>query len=194
MFYVYVYFDPKTEDAIYVGKGHGKRATSHIESSHNKRLERTLKKRLREGFEINPLIINQVSENAALASEIFWIAVYGREDLKTGTLFNKTAGGDRPPISVKGRFQPKSSKETKEKISNSLIGNTRRLGTFHSEETKQKMSISHKGNKSRTGQLQSEEEKQKRRDSKLKITEYAHKGKPWSQARRDSQNKRKNTV
>jgi hypothetical protein len=41
----------------------------------------------------------------------------------------------------------KHSKQTKEKMSKSRMGNTNRLGTIHSEATKKKMSLARKGKK-----------------------------------------------
>lgn len=77
-----------------------------------------------------------------------FIKLYGRRDLKTGTLVNMTAGGDgnlnpseerRQQISkfFKGK---KHTEETKRKISNSLTGKRYigRKGFKHTEETKVK--------------------------------------------------------
>lgn len=101
-YYTYLYIDPKNNSPIYVGKGQDKRAWSHFTITSNPRLTNTLKKRIQEGFIIEPSLTYYPSEKAAYSAEIFWIAVYGREDLKTGTLFNRTPGGDAPP-SGKGR-------------------------------------------------------------------------------------------
>lgn len=95
MSYVYLYEDPKTQLPRYVGKGQKRRMFTHLDGSHNNRLNNTIKKRLREGFEVRPKVIcSGLSSKAACAVEIFWIAVLGREDLGTGPLFNRTAGGD----------------------------------------------------------------------------------------------------
>jgi hypothetical protein len=53
-----------------------------------------IRKRMNEGFKIEPVLIQAPSEMSAFAMEIFWIAVIGREDLELGTLFNKTNGGE----------------------------------------------------------------------------------------------------
>jgi hypothetical protein len=61
------------------------------------------------------------------------IAVFGRKDLGTGILHNRTDGGD-------GSSGWVPSEETKRKISEAHKGNTYMLGKTHSEETKRKMS------------------------------------------------------
>jgi hypothetical protein len=96
MAYVYIWSDPKTSIERYVGWGKtATRSYVHIKNSHNARLESMLHKRKREGFELNPVINEHVpSEKSARAIEIFWIAVFGRLDQNTGTLFNRTIGGE----------------------------------------------------------------------------------------------------
>lgn len=70
--------------------------------------------------------------------EIEFIKLYGRADKGEGTLCNLTDGGESP----KGALV---SKETKEKISNSLRGNKFALGFSHTEEARDKMSKKRKG-------------------------------------------------
>jgi hypothetical protein len=67
---------------------------SHVSGSHNTRLANTLKKRHGEGYSLKPVVIETPLNKSALAIERFWIAVYGREDIGTGTLFNYTDGGE----------------------------------------------------------------------------------------------------
>lgn len=94
-FFFYLYRDPKTDDPIYAGKACGiGRAYCHLKKSTNPKLDNTLQKRIREGFNPQPEITEVSSQNAAKVLEIFWIAVFGREDLGTGTLYNLTNGGD----------------------------------------------------------------------------------------------------
>ena len=128
-YYTYLYTDPKTDLPVYVGKGKNDRAKSHLKKSENPRLHYLLQKRQKEGFIIEPVITFHTSEKAAYAAEIFWIAVYGRVDKNTGTLFNRTDGGDSPP-NGKGT---KMSEEAKQKIAQWNRGKPR------SEETKQKI-------------------------------------------------------
>ena len=107
-YYTYLYKDPKTDTPIYIGKGCKLRAYEHRFSQY--RIGRTIRKRLKQGYNIDPIIVYHKNENTALAMEIFWIAVYGRENIKTGTLFNQTPGGE-------GGSGPMQD-ETKKKISN----------------------------------------------------------------------------
>lgn len=76
----------------------------------------------------------------------------------------------------------KYSEEHRANIGKSNKG--KRLGCKVSEETKLKIS------KAKTGTKASEETKEKMRSSHLGKT-MSHKGKPWSEARREAQNKRK---
>jgi hypothetical protein len=79
-----------------------------------------------------------LTEQEAFKHEIYMIAVFGRKDLGTGILHNKTDGGD----GVSGAKLPKTE-EHKKKISSSHIGKKR---TPFSEEWKQKISknLSHR--------------------------------------------------
>jgi hypothetical protein len=95
-FYTYAYL---REDGTpyYIGKGQGKRA--HRKSKH----------------EVNPpkdksrviFLKKNLTEEEAFKHEIYMIAVFGRKDLGTGILRNKTNGGDGPG---------NPSKETREKL------------------------------------------------------------------------------
>lgn len=92
-FYTYLYRDIDGTP-IYVGKGKGNRAWNHFQASVKTHLGFLLRKRLREGIRIDPEINYHVSEEVALATEVQQILFFGRVDLKTGTLFNLTDGGD----------------------------------------------------------------------------------------------------
>ena len=92
--YVYIYNDPKTGEAIYVGKGKEWRAHSHKNWSTNSRLKNLIGKRQLEGFQVEPEIIAEGSEENMLLIEVALIKLYGRQDLATGTLLNSTDGGD----------------------------------------------------------------------------------------------------
>ena len=100
--YVYLYKSPENGAPVYVGKGWGDRAWSHIEIAkrnpeqhRNKYFARTLAKWLREGHKIEPQIV-QIFETheAALELEIELIRKYGRHNIKTGPLLNLTDGGE----------------------------------------------------------------------------------------------------
>jgi len=103
MSYIYLYCDPKTGIERYVGFGKKSRAWSHLRGSHNRRLDNMLKKRIREGFDPQPIILlDGLSELSAKAIEIFWIATIGRDDKQKGSLFNATDGGDGQSGVIKG--------------------------------------------------------------------------------------------
>lgn len=97
IYYVYTYFDPRTEPPtpIYVGKGHGKRSSHHLHSSHNKVLKGKIQKIREMGLE--PLVIIEfdlLTPEEAFHIEIETIAKYGRLDKRSGSLCNFTDGGE----------------------------------------------------------------------------------------------------
>jgi hypothetical protein len=100
MFYVYVYKDPrptKNQQVVYVGKGFGDRAWHHWKKRvrHNKGFGAFLALLRREKLEpIIEIVKDGLDEAEAFYEEISLIALYGRRDLNTGTLFNLTDGGE----------------------------------------------------------------------------------------------------
>jgi len=100
MFYVYVYKDPrptKNQQAVYVGKGFGDRAWYHWNRRvrHNKGFGAFLALLRREKLEpIIEIVKDGLEEAEAFYEEMNLIALYGRRDLNTGTLFNLTDGGE----------------------------------------------------------------------------------------------------
>lgn len=99
MFYVYVYRDPrptKLFQPVYVGKGTGDRDTSHwLRSSHNKPLQDFLSHLRRNVLEpVVERVFESPDEQAAFAKEVELISLYGRRDTGTGSLFNRTSGGE----------------------------------------------------------------------------------------------------
>lgn len=99
MFYVYVYRDPrpsKNLQPVYVGKGTGDRDLSHwSKGSHNKPFQDFLSHIKRRGLvALCERVFETPDEAAAFAKEIELIALYGRRNLGTGTLFNLTDGGE----------------------------------------------------------------------------------------------------
>jgi hypothetical protein len=99
MFYVYVYRDPrptKNNQPVYVGKGTGDRDLSHwSRKSHNKPLQDFLSHlRQRKLTPICQRVFETENEQEAFAKECELIALYGRRDIGTGTLFNRTDGGE----------------------------------------------------------------------------------------------------
>jgi hypothetical protein len=108
-----------------------------------------------------------LTEEEAFKHEKYMIAVFGRKDLGTGILLNRTDGGEGssgciPSEETKQKLSEANkgrtvSKETRKKISEARKGKThseehkRKLseankGHIVSEETKRKLSEAHKGN------------------------------------------------
>jgi hypothetical protein len=99
MFYVYVYRDPrpsKNNEPVYVGKGTGDRDLSHwSRGSHNKPFQDFISHLKQRGLVATAQrVFETENEGEAFAKEIELIRLYGRRDLKTGTLFNRTDGGE----------------------------------------------------------------------------------------------------
>ena len=155
-YYTYAYLR-EDRTPYYIGKGKGNRiyfkGRYEIKSPKDKSRIIFLKQNL--------------TEEEAFRHEIYMIAVFGRKDLGTGILRNKTNGGDgisglvhteeskiKMSESHKGEnnhFYGKShSQETKDKISDlkrgKYIGNENHMfGKNHSQETKDKISNLRKG-------------------------------------------------
>jgi hypothetical protein len=104
IYYVYAYIRSNDSDTAksgtpyYIGKGSGRRAFKKHVGVHRPNDKRYI-----------VLMETNLSELGALALERFYIRWYGRKDLKTGILQNRTDGGDCPPSGPK-------SEETKEKM------------------------------------------------------------------------------
>jgi hypothetical protein len=158
-FYVYAYLrnkDSKTAKAgtpYYIGKGIDNRAFVKHHGSKPPPLECII------------FLKENLSEQEALDLEIKLIAEYGRKDLNTGILNNKTNGGEglknpslitrkklseakrnesnetklKRSIAAKNRIRHPLSEETKKKISKANSGRKRE------EKAKKKMSIAAKG-------------------------------------------------
>lgn len=95
-FYVYLYRDPLTDEPVYVGKGKGARAESHLwaKARTNDRLKKFIDARSAQGLAVEPEIIAQCDEENAFLIEQSLIHYFGRADLGKGPLFNYTSGGD----------------------------------------------------------------------------------------------------
>jgi hypothetical protein len=108
----------------YIGKGHGNRAYD-------------------QGRAFCPppdrvlILKRNLSEVDAFKHEVYMIAVYGRKDLGTGILHNRTDGGD-------GVSGLKWSEESRQNVTGEL---SPRFGVPHTEETLQKMSQSKCGDR-----------------------------------------------
>ncbi len=98
MFYVYTYTDPETDEVFYVGKGHGDRDRFHY-LNRNAHYNKGLGERIRRIVDSNMIpVITRVGEfldeQSAYVCERNLISHYGRLDLSTGTLYNRTPGGE----------------------------------------------------------------------------------------------------
>jgi Zn-finger nucleic acid-binding protein len=142
-YYTYAYL---REDGTpyYIGKGKGNRIFST-----NKRIIRTPKNK-------NMIIFlkKNLTEEEAFKHEIYMISIFGRKDLGTGILRNKTNGGDgisgynhteETKILISNLHKGKKlTEEHKKKVGDSLRGKKKKP---LSDETKKKLSLSLKGRK-----------------------------------------------
>jgi len=146
-FYTYAYLR-EDRTPYYIGKGKGDRAYKR---------NRTGIKPPKDKSRII-LLKQNITEEEAFKHEIYMIDVFGRKDLGTGILINRTNGGDgvsglihnkevkeRMSKSHRGKVR---SEETKKRMSESKKGeNHPNYGKSHSEETKRKQSEAHRGEK-----------------------------------------------
>lgn len=123
MFYVYAYIRKSDHTPYYIGKGKDKRA---YQRHHGVSVPKDISKII--------FLETHLSNIGACAIERRMIKWYGRKDLNTGILLNKTDGGE-------GSAGVKMSAETKEKIRQASTGRK------HSDEAKAKMSFKKMGNK-----------------------------------------------
>jgi len=145
-YYTYAYL---REDGIpyYIGKGKGKRA-----------YKKTKRDSIKPPKDISRIIKlkQNLTEEEAFKHEIYMIDVFGRKDLGTGFLYNRTDGGEgtlgvkiTPEFREKMRMivtSRKHTEEAKEKISKANTGKSSWIkGKTHSEETKEKLSNLLKG-------------------------------------------------
>lgn len=90
-FCVYVYYAKGVP--IYVGKGKKRRPWVHLSRTHNLKLGQFITWCKEEGVEVGPkVVLYTENEFDAFAHEHVLIGKYGRLDLGTGTLFNRTGG------------------------------------------------------------------------------------------------------
>jgi hypothetical protein len=158
-YYTYAYLrEDKTP--YYVGKGKGDRVYRR-----NKCEIKPPKDKSRIIF-----LKQNLTEDEAFKHEIYMISVFGRKDLGTGILRNKTDGGEGPS----GRI---ANEQTRKKISDANKGeNNPNYGKSLSEEARRKLSEARKGIKhseetrrkqseAKKGTTQSEEIRRKKSDA-----------------------------
>lgn len=108
IYYVYAYLREKDLTPYYIGKGKGRRAYAvHRGISVPKDKTKII------------FYHKSLTEIDALSLEISYIKLFGRKDLGTGILLNKTIGGDSGPGLPKGQI---FSNEHKEKLSSAKKG------------------------------------------------------------------------
>lgn len=159
-FLTYILKDPKTNFPFYIGKGLKHRPKRHLsEFKHKIKNKRPVTLKVQELHKkgLKPIIEiykENITEDEAFKFEVELIKKFGRLDNKTGILLNLTNGGRRNDgyIVLNHPFKGKNhSKESKERIRNSL------LGFKHTKETKKKLSEAKIGNKNALGAKHSKE-------------------------------------
>jgi hypothetical protein len=185
-YYTYAYLR-EDRTPYYIGKGQGKR----IYSTH---------KRIKPPKDKSRIIYlkQNLTEEEAFRHEIYMIDVFGRKDLGTGILRNRTDGGDGASGAIRSEETRKKMSEANKKMSNKTrikhsdakkgeknpnYGKTpsketrKRMSDAHknktaSEETKKKISDAHKGeNNPNYNKTASKETRRKLSESK--------KGRKW---------------
>ena len=154
-YYTYAYL---REDGTpyYIGKGKGNR----IHSKSNRVFNPPPKER-------RIYLKQNLTEEEAFKHEVYMISIFGRKDLKTGILHNKSNGGVGGGT-MKGKCHSEESKK--------LIGDANR-GRILSKKSRENMSKSHlgkpnpKSGASRKGKPLSEETRKKMSETHKKIWE-----------------------
>ena len=155
-FYTYAYLR-EDKSPYYIGKGQGQR----LYSRQRKRIKPP-KDRTRIIF-----LKQNLTEEEAFNHEKYMIAVFGRKDLGTGILHNRTDGGEGPSGVIK-------SEETRRKLSEANKGEKSHMyGKSLSQETRRKLSELNKGeNNPNYGKSHSEETKRKISEAKKGENNY----------------------
>jgi len=118
-FYVYMFVNHNTGSPVYVGKGCRQRDNQHKDIARCGNKRGHLYSWMRKYHSLNGVwpkpfrLLEGLTEQEAFDFERMLISFYGREDLRTGCLFNLTDGGD----GTKGHAV---TVETKEKIAKTL--------------------------------------------------------------------------
>lgn len=157
-FYTYAYLR-EDRTPYYIGKGNGRRIYENKGRPCGKPKDENRIVFLKQNL----------TEEDAFKHEKYMIAVFGRKDLGTGILHNRTDGGE----GISGAIR---SEETRKKLREARKGkyfgkDNHFYGKTHSQETREKIS------KANTGKTHSQETKIKM--SKEKIGEKHHKSNYW---------------
>jgi len=110
IYYIYAYLNQKTGKPYYIGKGQGDR----INASH-------LNLNLPPDQNNRVILEDNLAEQDAYNLEVKLIEQYGRKDIGTGCLLNKTAGGTGGNTSAHRIYKP-MSEETKCKQREAKLG------------------------------------------------------------------------
>lgn len=173
IYYVYAYLRSKDSETAkagtpyYIGKGVARRAFEQ----HSKRQNSSTPKDKTQII----FLETKLSELGALALERRLIRWWGRKDLGTGILRNRTDGGEgtsgRIVTDKMREAKPTAGKTMSEETKDKIREARKKQVIVHSEETRKKMSDIQKGRpshlKGKPGKSHSEETKQKLRKLNL---------------------------
>ena len=172
-YYTYAYLR-EDKSPYYIGKGKGNRAYRRRDKGIKPPKDKS-----------RILILKQnLTEEESFRHEVYMIAVFGRKDLGTGILHNRTNGGEGSSGAIRSdewkrkQRERTLSEEHKEKISQSNKGKTRSeetrmklTGLVRSDETRKKMSEAKKNMSDETRKKISEKNKNPSEETRRKKSE-----------------------